>query len=91
MRNNCSSGLSDDEPLYDSVASDDDYYTIQVNHHCGDGSAVDEDCSDKTMMPVMRTMMMLQNPGEEGLMGVNDECENDDEDDKKDDNRDYYG
>ena len=30
VRNNCSSGLSDDEPLYDSVASDDDYYTIQV-------------------------------------------------------------
>lgn len=29
VRNNCSSGLSDDEPLYDSVASDDDYYTIQ--------------------------------------------------------------
>ena len=30
VRHNCSSGLSDDEPLYDSVASDDDYYTIQV-------------------------------------------------------------
>merc|ERR1719295_2221093 len=29
VRNNCASGLSDDEPLYDSVASDDDYYTIQ--------------------------------------------------------------
>ena len=31
VRNNCASGLSDDEPLYDSVASDDDYYTIQVH------------------------------------------------------------
>ena len=99
MRNNCSSGLSDDEPLYDSVASDDDYYTIQVgmmvNHHCiGDDSAVDEDCGDETMMPMMRTMMMLQNPGEEGWMGVNDEYENDedndDEADNKDDNEDDY-
>ena len=70
MRNNCSSGLSDDEPLYDSVASDDDYYTIQVgrmvNHHCGDDSAVGEDCGDKTMMPMM--IIVLQNCGEKGSM-----------------------
>ena len=42
VRNNCSSGLSDDEPLYDSVASDDDYYTIQVrtrNHSTDDEEA----------------------------------------------------
>ena len=40
------------------------------------------------MMPMMRTMMMLQNPGEEGWMGVNDEYENDEDNDDDDDNKD---
>ena len=52
MRNNCSSGLSDDEPLYDSVASDDDYYTIQVRKG--------------TIVPTMKKLMLLvQDRGEE--------------------------
>ena len=60
VRNNCSSGLSDDEPLYDSVASDDDYYTIQVISIGDDCSASvdDVDVSDETMMTMTKTRMM---------------------------------